>query len=206
MTCQDPRDIGSVGRPLPRYEVKIAPLDRGASAGQPVGGVLVRSPVGPRGYCNDAAETAATFGADGWIRTGDLGTLDSEGRLRIGGRVKELIILGGGHNVAPAPIESELLSACPLIAHACLIGEGRPHLAALIVLREPGTAIDPHARQAVAEAINTINAALGPRERVQRHLILTEPWLPGEELTATLKLRRARIADKYAPQVAALYA
>ena len=78
------------------------------------------------------------FAADGWIRTGDLGGLDERERLQIVGRLKEVIITSDGHNTAPAPIESELVGACPLVAQACIVGDGGPYLAMLITLRDPG--------------------------------------------------------------------
>ena len=199
MTDPGVRDIGTVGRPVPEYEVRIAPR-----AG-PAGEILVRSRLTSRGYRNRPQETAAMFALDGWIRTGDLGTLDDQGRLRIVGRVKELIITTNGHNVAPGPIESQLIDACPLVAQACLVGDGRPHLAMLITLNDPDGAADPATRQTVADALARANTRLDPRERIKRHAILPDRWQPGDELTDTLKLRRQRIATKYAAQITSLY-
>jgi long-subunit acyl-CoA synthetase (AMP-forming) len=202
ITMTDPgvRDIGTAGRSLPGCTVKIAPgADRS-------GEVLVRTVAASRGYRNRAQETAATFGADGWIRTGDLGRLDEQGRLHIVGRLKELIITSDGHNTAPAPIESELLSACPLVAQACLVGDGGPYLAVLITLHDPERAADPATRQTIAGTLARINEKLDPREQIQRHAILARRWQPGDELTDTLKLRRQRIAAKYAAQITSLYA
>jgi long-chain acyl-CoA synthetase len=200
MTDPGARDIGTVGRPLPGYELKIAP---GAC---PAGEVLVRTGTASRGYRNRPQETAAMFAPDGWIRTGDLGRLDDQGRLQIVGRIKEVIITSDGHNTAPAPIESELAGACPLVAQACLIGDGGPYLAALVTLHDPERAADPATRQAVADALARVNEKLDPRERIQRHAILPDRWQPGDELTDTLKLRRQRIAAKYAAQIRSLYA
>lgn len=202
ITMTDPgvRDIGTVGRPLPGCEVRIA------AEADPAGEVLVRTGIVSRGYRNRPQETAGMFAADGWIRTGDLGRLDEEGRLRIVGRLKELIITSDGHNTAPAPIESDLVGACPLVAQACLVGDGGPYLAMLITLHDPERAADPATRQTVADALARINARLDPRERIERHAILSEPWQPGDELTDTLKLRRQRIAAKFAAQITSLYA
>jgi long-chain acyl-CoA synthetase len=199
MTGPGARDIGTVGRPRPGYEVRIAP-----GAG-PAGEVLVRTGLASRGYRNRPRETAAMFAADGWIRTGDLGRLDEQGRLHITGRLKELIITSGGHNTAPAPIESELADACPLVAQACLVGDGLPYLAGLITLHDPERAADVETRQAVADAIARINEKLDPRERIERHAILPGRWQPGDELTETLKLRRQQIAAKYAELIRSLY-
>ncbi len=201
-TMTDPgiRDIGTVGRPQPGYQLKIAP-----GAG-PAGEVLVRTGLGSRGYRDRPQETAAMFAADGWIHTGDLGQLDDQGRLQITGRLKEVIITSDGHNTAPAPIESDLADACPLIAQACIVGDGRAYLAMLITLHDPEHAADPATRQTVADALARLNEKLDPRERIQRHAILPGQWQPGDELTDTLKLRRQRIAAKYAAQITSLYA
>jgi long-chain acyl-CoA synthetase len=188
-------DLGTVGRPTPGYEVT---LDHD-------GEVLVRVDSRARGYRNRPVETAETFGCDGFIRTGDIGALDEQGRLRIIDRKKEILIDEHGHNTAPAPIESALKSTCPLIGHVCLVGEGRPYLAALILLEPLELASDPNAAAKAADAIERLNAASDPRERIQRHTILTAPWLPGEELTETLKLRRKRIAQKHADTIEAMY-
>ena len=154
-------------------------------------------------------QTAETFAPDGWIHTGDIGTLDKGGRLRIIDRKKEMLIPDHGHNVAPAPIESELKCACPSIAHVCLIGDRRPHLAALIVLERPKAELahDKHARSMVEQAISHINSGLDPRKHHDRiaHAVLSQPWSPGDELTETLKLRRRHIATKYADTINRLY-
>ena len=200
MTDPGARDIGTVGRPTPGYEVRIAP-----GAG-PAGEVLVRAGTVSRGYRNRPEETATMFGPDGWIRTGDLGRLDEQGRLQLAGRVKEVIITSDGHNTAPAPIESELVDACPAIAYACLVGDGGPYLAMLITLHDPERAADPATGKAVADALARLNAKLDPRERIERYAIVSDRWQPGDELTDTLKLRRQRIAAKYAARIASLYA
>ncbi len=188
-------DFGTVGRITSGYEVML----------DDDGEVLVRTDSRARGYRNRPAEAAETFGRDGFIRTGDIGAFDDQGRLRIIDRKKEFLIDAAGHNTAPAPIESALKSACLLIGHVCLVGEGRPYFSALILLDPPKLASDPKATAQVADAIGRLNAAGDPRERIRRHTILIQPWLPGEELTETLKLRRKRIAEKHADTIAAMY-
>ena len=195
MTRPGIADLGTVGVPIPGYNIRLA--DDGE--------ILVRTDSAAVGYRNQPEETAATFAADGWIRTGDLGTLEDDGRLRIVDRKKELLIPDHGHNIAPAQIESELKGACPTIGHVCVVGDGRPHLAALIVLEPPELAHDEHARATVAHAIAQINAARDPRERLETHTILPDPWLPGDELTETLKLRRHRIREKHSETITHLY-
>jgi long-subunit acyl-CoA synthetase (AMP-forming) len=187
-------DLGTVGVPVPGYKIRLAND----------GEILVQTYSAAVRYRNLPEETAATFGQDGWIRTGDIGTLN-DGRLQIVERKKELVIPDHGHNVAPSQIESELKSACPQIGHVCVVGDRRPHLAALIVLEPPQLATDESARARVAEAIAQVNAARDPRERIKAHTILPHPWLPGEELTETLKLRRQRIVQKHSHTLAQLY-
>jgi long-chain acyl-CoA synthetase len=189
-------DIGTVGKAMPGYELQIA--DDGE--------VLVRSSCASSRYRNRPQETARTYGADGWIHTGDLGELDEHGRLRMIGRKKEMIIPEHGHNVAPATIESALKDACPHIAHACLVGDGRPHLVALVVLEPGDLAEDEQACAAVVDAIVRVNASLEPREQVLAHAILPDTWLAGDGyLTETLKMRRPQIAERYAATIETLY-
>ena len=188
-------DFGTLGRTVPGYELQIAPD----------GEVLVRSPDAPQAYRDRPRESAETYGADGWIHTGDVGELDPEGRLRLIDRKKEMIVPGHGHNVSPAQIESALKDACPLIAQVCVVGDGLPHLGALVVLDPPERADDGEACATVAAAIAAVNADSEPRERIEAHAIVAEAWLPGAELTETLKLRRAHIAERYAEAIEALY-
>jgi long-chain acyl-CoA synthetase len=195
MTRPGTGDLGTVGVPIPGYEIRLA--DDGE--------VLVRTDSAAVGYRNQPEETAATFAPDGWIRTGDLGTLQDDRRLRIIDRKKELLIPDHGHNIAPAQIESELKGACPQVGHICVVGDGHPHLTALIVLEPPELGNDKHARTTVAEAIAHLNATRDPRERIESHAILPDPWLPGDELTETLKLRRHRILDKHSDAISRLY-
>jgi long-chain acyl-CoA synthetase len=188
-------DHGTLGPALPGYELRIAPD----------GEVLVSSPTAPRAYRNRMRENAEIFGEDGWIHTGDLGELDTEGRLRLIGRKKEMLIPEHGVNVAPARIESALSDACPTIVQVCVLGDGRPRLAALITI-EPATATEETQRRAaVANAVGEVNETLGPYEQVEAHAVLTDAWLPGAELTETLKLRRAHILERYATTIEELY-
>jgi long-subunit acyl-CoA synthetase (AMP-forming) len=188
-------DLGSVGPVVLGCEVQL----------DADGEILVRSDTSSRGYRNLPVDTAALFTADAFLRTGDIGELDEQRRLRIIDRKKELLIPDHGHNIAPAPIEAALKNACPLIAHAMLIGDHRPFLAALIVLEPAERAADPTTAEVVAEAIDQVNAAHEPREHVEAHIILEGAWTADDELTATLKLRRGRILEKYAAEIQAMY-
>ncbi|HEV7281963.1 MAG TPA: AMP-dependent synthetase/ligase [Pirellulaceae bacterium] len=113
---------GSVGPTIPGVEVHVA--DDGE--------IVTRGPHVMRGYYRDEAATAEVLSPDGWFRTGDLGQIDDDGMLRIVGRKKEMIVTAAGKNVHPAYLES-LLAQEPLIEQVCIVGEGRKHLAALIV-------------------------------------------------------------------------
>lgn len=113
---------GSVGPAIPGIELRVAED----------GEVVTRGPHVMQGYYRDEAATAEVLSSDGWFRTGDLGRLDDDGMLRIVGRKKEMIVTAAGKNVHPTYLES-LLAQEPLIEQVCVIGEGRKHLAALIV-------------------------------------------------------------------------
>jgi long-chain acyl-CoA synthetase len=198
----DPR-IGTVGPPLPGVEVMLAPD----------GELLVRSPSVMVGYRGEPEQTAEALGEDGWLHTGDIATIDDDGRVRIVDRKKELIINAAGKNMSPANIEGELKSASPLIAQAICIGEARPYNVALLV-PDPDAAGMPVAEAAhdesvktrVAEAIANANANLSRVEQIKRYAILDRDWLPdSDELTPTMKLKRKPIAAKYAAEIEALY-
>jgi long-subunit acyl-CoA synthetase (AMP-forming) len=188
-------DLGTVGPIVLGCEVQL----------DADGEILVRSDSASRGYRNLPADTAALFTADGFLRTGDIGELDEQRRLRIIDRKKELLIPDHGHNIAPAPIEAELKNACPLIDQAMVIGDQRPFLTALIVVEPAERETDPATAEVIAEAIERVNAAHEPRERVEAHVILRGPWTAGDELTATLKLCRTRISEKYVAEIDAMY-
>ena len=187
-------DFGTLGPAAPGYELCIAED----------GELLVRGSYTASKYRNRPQESTETFAADGWVHTGDLGELDGEGRLRLLGRKKEIIVSAHGHNVVPARLESALQDACPLILHACVIGEGRPHVAAIIVI-DPAREQDEAVGVAIVAAIELVNAELDPRERIEGHAIVADPWLPGAELTETFKLRRGYINERYASAVEQMY-
>ena len=188
--------FGTVGRPMPGVELRLA-AD---------GELLFRSGGAFSGYLDDPERTAETVDADGWVATGDLATIDADGYVILQGRKKELIVTAGGENVSPVAVETALL-AQPLIGQVCVVGEGRPGVAALVVL-------DPHAAAAhdgdlheeVGRQIAAANETLVRQEKVRRFHVVAEEWLPdSEELTPTAKLRRAGIAKKYEAEIDALY-
>ena len=204
---------GTCGTALPGVELRLA------SDGE----LLVRGPIVMRGYRDDPAATAAAIDDEGWLRTGDIAHIDDDGYVSIVDRKKELIISAGGKNMSPANIELELVGASPLIAHAVAIGDRRPYVVALIVL-DPDAAVDfaaehgiddasvaalsgePALRQAVRAAITAANTRLSRVARIKRFAILPDEWTAGgEELTPTLKLKRAAIALRYAAEIDDLY-
>jgi long-subunit acyl-CoA synthetase (AMP-forming) len=206
--------LGTVGPPAPGVEIKL----------DTDGEVLVRSDVVMLGYRNLPDKTAETFTDDGWLRTGDIGELDSDGYLRIVDRKKELIINAAGKNMSPANIEAALKSASPLIGQAACIGDGRSYNTALIVLDADyapvwagqngieDTALESLAaeegvRAAVQQAVDDANAKLARVEQIKKFTIVRGDWLPGgDELTPTMKLKRKPIAEKYAAEIDSMYA
>lgn len=203
--------IGSVGTAMPGVELRLA--DDGE--------VLVRGPLVMRGYRNQPAATADTIDAQGWLHTGDIGTLDDDGFLRIVDRKKELIINAGGKNMSPANIEARLKTSSPLIGQAVVIGDRRPYNVALLVLDPDGAAafarahgLDPAAlaghptvRAAIDAAVAAANQHLARVEQIKCFELLADEWHPGgDELTPTMKLKRTPIARKYAAHIDALYA
>jgi long-chain acyl-CoA synthetase len=203
--------LGTVGRCIPGVEVKIA--DDGE--------ILTRGPHVMKGYWKNPEATAETI-VDGWLHTGDVGTLDADGYLSITDRKKDLIITSGGKNIAPTELERLLISD-PFIDQAVVYGDRRPFVTAILV---PNAAsLDEHlARQASTfdvrdgfisstavlafyqQRVDAVMQAVSQPERVRKFLLLARPFqMADDELTATLKVRRRHIIDKYAAHLAALY-
>jgi long-subunit acyl-CoA synthetase (AMP-forming) len=193
----DPR-FGTVGKPIPGVEVKLA-AD---------GELLVRGGIVMRGYRNQPERTAEALDADGWLHTGDVATIDDDGFVTIVDRKKELIINAAGKNMSPANIEAALKAAGPLIGQACVIGDRRPYNVALLVL-DPEAGLDPRNPEVAARVQAEVDAAndrLSRVEQIKRFALLEEEWLPGgDELTPTMKLKRKPIAEKYAGWIEQLY-
>jgi long-chain acyl-CoA synthetase len=204
--------LGTVGRAIPGLELRL----------DDDGEVLVRGGNVFRGYLDDPARTREALDDDGWLHTGDIGAIDDDGYLRIVDRKKELIITAGGKNISPANLEAAL-KAQPLIGQACVIGEGQPHLVALLVL-DPDVAPVWAAQRGIAAAtpeelarddavvaevgaeVDEVNRRFSDAERIRKFVVLGDDWLPdSEELTPTMKLKRRSIALKYADVIAELY-
>ncbi|MEM9558493.1 MAG: long-chain fatty acid--CoA ligase [Acidobacteriota bacterium] len=195
---------GSAGVAGPGVELRIA--DDGE--------ILARSPGVMRGYWKQPTATADVIDAQRWFHTGDLGHLDEDGFLFITGRKKDLLVTAAGENIAPVPIE-HLLIAAPLIAQAMVVGDQRPHLAALLVPEwsqlsstgERADAVDdPDVRAQVAEIVESVNRLLPEHERIRAWSLLADVFtVEGGELTPTLKVRRPVVAQRYAAEIEALY-
>jgi long-chain acyl-CoA synthetase len=205
--------IGTVGMPLPGASVRIA--DDGE--------ILITGPMAFPGYWQNEAATKDTLDADGWIHTGDIGSLDDEGFLQITGRKKELIVTAGGKNVSPAVLEDRL-RAHPLVSQCMVVGDNRPYVAALVTLDEEmlphwlqqhgkpaGTAPadlreDPDLLADVQQAVDDANKAVSRAEAIRRFGVLgTDFTEAGGQLTPSLKLRRSVVAKECAADIEALY-
>jgi long-chain acyl-CoA synthetase len=202
----------TVGRPLPGIEVKLGESQE----------LLVRGPCVLRGYWRDSDATRAAIDGEGWFHTGDQASFDSDGHITICGRLKDIIVLANGEKVPPADIE-RAIATDPLFAQVLVVGEGRPYLAALVVLNRsewgklaPGLGIDPRdkgvpaggkAEQALLQRIAARMSRFPGYARIRRVCVTAGPWeVKDGALTATLELRRAVLADRFAKEIDSLYA
>jgi long-subunit acyl-CoA synthetase (AMP-forming) len=214
-TCNRPGEvkIGTAGPAEAGVEIQIA--DDGE--------LLVRGACVMTGYRNAPDQTAEALDSDGWLHTGDIGSIDEDGFLRIVDRKKEIIINAAGKNMSPANIEATLKSSSPLIGQAVCIGDGRRYNTALIVLDADfapqwaaqqgldGKTLEELATEepvvaAVRSAIEKANGHLARVEQIKNFTIVPGDWLPGgDELTPTMKLKRRPIEAKYAAVIDAMY-
>ncbi len=204
--------FGTVGVPVPGVEVQIAED----------GEILTRGPHVMKGYFNNEAETAAVIDADGWFYTGDIGLIDEDGFVKITDRKKNIIVLSNGKNVAPQPIESELVQS-PFITQILLIGNERKNLAALVVpnfdalkawAEENGiettesTALlqASEIQQLIQREIRSRLTDFADFEQVRRFALLEKEFSQeADEMTPTLKLKRNVIIEKYGNTIEQLY-
>ena len=202
--------FGTVGRPFPGCEIKIAED----------GEILVKGPNIFQGYYKNPEATAETL-VDGWLHTGDIGEIDSEGYIKITGRKKDIIITAGGKNITPANLEAEIKQH-PLVSQCVVIGDRRPYLVALVTLdpeeaaafaKEHGLPADPEAlasndqiRAALEAHLEKVNSKFARVEQVKKIEILPHDLSQeGGELTPTMKVKRNIVTDKYAGEIDALY-
>ncbi len=204
--------FGSVGPALPGVEIEIA--DDGE--------ILMRGGVITSGYYKLPEATEEAYSADGWLHSGDLGKIDEDGFLWIVGRKKDIIITAAGKNIAPALMET-MLGNHPLISKAAMVGDRRKFLSIVIALdgeEAPGWAAAnsvgyedlasfselPEVRAEIERAINKANAKVARVEQIKKWIVVPDEWTPESgELTASLKLKRNVVLDRYAEDIEALY-
>jgi long-chain acyl-CoA synthetase len=186
---------GSVGLPYEGVESRIDSR---------TGEVQMRCPALMLGYYKDVAQTADTFTADGWLRTGDKGQVDDGGYLRITGRVKDLFKTSKGKYVAPAPIE-DMLVTHPDIEACAVTGANfaQPLGVVMLSAEAAARAASPPGRNALIDSLTThlksIESRLEPHEQLDCIAVVTTPWTPENGfVTPTLKVKRARIEEAYA--------
>jgi long-chain acyl-CoA synthetase len=203
---------GTVGKPVPGTEIQILGDGEILARGRQIFG----------GYWQAEVATKETLEPEGWLCTGDIGEFDADGYLRITGRKKDLIVTSGGKNVAPAVLE-ERLRANPLVSDSVVVGDRRPYIVALVGLDpdgvadwcaeqnrsvpEPGQAgEDAELLAALQEAVDFANGAVSEAESIRRFAVLPRGLtIDDDELTPTLKVRRAVVEREYADLIESLY-
>ncbi|MGI5202898.1 AMP-dependent synthetase/ligase [Spirillospora sp. CA-108201] len=204
--------IGTVGRPIPGVDVRIAED----------GEVLVRGINVMRGYWDNEAATKEAL-EDGWFHTGDLGSLDEEGFLSITGRKKEILVTAAGKNVAPAPLEDRL-RAHPLISQCLVVGDGRKFISALVTLDEEALGPwkarhgkpeamsvaelrrDPDLVAEIEAAVTDANKSVSHAEAIKKYVVLGVDFTEeAGHMTPSLKVKRNVVMKDFADEIDALY-
>ena len=203
--------FGTVGPALPGFELRLA--DDGE--------LLIRSETVFAGYFKEPDATAEVLGADGWLRTGDIASIDADGFVTITDRKKDILVTAGGKNIAPQNLENDLKTS-RFVSQAIVVGDRKPFPAALITLdpveiekwaSEHGIEGDPasraddaRVRELVAGIVEEVNRDRSRYEQIKRFAILPRDFeMDRGEVTPTLKLRRRVVLDHFADEVAALY-
>ncbi|MCC6586278.1 MAG: long-chain fatty acid--CoA ligase [Bryobacterales bacterium] len=202
---------GSIGRPLPRVEVKVAED----------GELIFRGPTLFSGYYRDPVATAAVL-QDGWLHTGDVGEIDREGYVYITGRKKEVLVSSNGKKIYPALVEG-LFKMEPLIHHILLVGDKQPYVTALFTINTSmaealkgmdewkGKPLDeissaPPVITEVKRIVSRINKQLAPFEQIRKYHILNRDFtIEDGEITPTMKVRRARVIENHRRVIGELY-
>jgi long-chain acyl-CoA synthetase len=188
-TMDDPRDVepGRVGRAIPGIQMRLGENNE----------IMVRGPNVFRGYWNRPEETAQVL-RDGWFYTGDQGEVNASGNWKIVGRIKNLIILNSGHNIAPEPIENEILTRLARAQHVMIIGNGRSYLSAIV-------SGDLTAEQ-LQSALEALNTSLPHYKQVRAYRIVSEPFTTANGLlTANGKLKRELILERFSSEIESIY-
>ena len=184
--------------------------------------ILVRGPNVFMGYLNLPEKTAETLDADGWLHTGDVGTVDADGYFRIIDRMKDIIITAGGKNITPSELENELKFS-PYITDAVVIGDKRAYLTAIVMIDQENVekyaqdndvpfsnyaslTRSPEVQALIQAELDRVNAHFARVEQIKKFFLLdTQLSAEDEELTPTMKLKRKLVEKKYAPQIDAMY-
>jgi long-chain acyl-CoA synthetase len=209
----DAQRVGSVGRPVPGHAVRIA--DDGE--------ILLKGPIVFKGYWKNETATKEAL-KDGWFHSGDIGELDDAGFLTITGRKKEIIVTAGGKNVAPAVLEDRL-RAHALVSQCMVVGDAKPFIGALVTIdaealpawlerhgKPAGTTVadlvdDSDLRSEISAAVADANLAVSRAERIREFRILPVDFSEsGGEMTPTMKVKRAVVAERYAADITSIYA
>jgi long-chain acyl-CoA synthetase len=203
--------FGTVGQALPGFELRLA--DDGE--------LLIRSETIFAGYFKEPEATAEVLGEDGWLRSGDIATIDEHGFVTITDRKKDIIVTAGGKNIAPQNLENDLKTS-RYVSQALVIGDKRPYPAALITLDPvelgkwadergldgdlPSLTRDPRVVELVASIVDDVNRERSRYEQVKRFAVLDRDFeMERGEVTPTLKLRRRVVLDNFAAEVEGLY-
>ena len=198
--------IGTVGQPAPGSSIRIS--DEGE--------LQVKGPNVFRGYHNLPEKTAEAFTADGWLRTGDIASIDDEGRITITGRIKDIIITAGGKNVSPIPLEEEI-AKCPIVEHCVVVGDQRPFIGALVTLDPESLAIwlpahglstetpvdrlatNAAVREEIQQYVDKANATVSRAESVRKFAVLDTQFTQENKcLTPSLKVVRPAVNRVFA--------
>jgi len=213
VSCNIPkdRDVGTVGTPLKGVEVKIS------KAGE----LLVKGPTVMKEYYNKPEQTAEVF-EDGWFRTGDIAAWTDNGKIKILGRIKDLIVMANGKNISPQKIEAKLKST-GVVESACIAGDEKKYLSAIIVpdfevltdyaksneihfKDEKDLVSHPAVVRMIRKKVFEVNKTIEPHEAIKRYHVMDRKFTVEEgELTPTLKIKRSFVLKKYEDIFNSLY-
>jgi long-chain acyl-CoA synthetase len=204
--------LGTVGKSAPWGEVAISPQ----------GEILIRGDFLFMGYLNQPEKTAETVDAKGWLHTGDVGSIDNEGFVRITDRMKDIIITSGGKNITPSEIENQLKFS-PYVSDAVVIGDKRPYLTCLVMIDQEN--VEKYAQDhdipftnyaslcraqeiqdLIQREIEAVNVNFARVETIKKFYLIERQLTPeDEELTPTMKLKRSFVNKRYADEINAMY-
>lgn len=205
--------LGTIGRAASNANVRIDPK---------TGEIQMTGPHIFVGYINLPEKTAETFTADGWLKTGDVGRIDSDGYVTITGRIKDIIITAGGKNITPAELENDIKFS-PYICDAVVIGEGRKYLTALVMIDRDNVekfaqdanvpfsnfsslCTAPEVVKLIEAEVEKINTKYARVEQIKKIRLIDQVLqAEDEELTPTMKLKRAFVEQKYAGLIEEMY-